>query len=416
MFLLAILFLSKVVRPYKKSNIGVYSYCNNSSNIYFVNETTPQINLDFPNTRIGAMSLIGNTLFITTFNPFQFNGSANESVIAVNVSSGRVLWRKQMSDGVMSQPITYKGMIIVGLGMSHSNNKNGLVALNDTTGNIIWIFSRKSETMPTPTLVNGLLFGAYGAGYYLINASNGNVIYIKNALPDMMSSPHIVKGTAYFGAGYTHSYSFYAVNVSTGKIDWIDNFPQAEGGMADIEPAIYNGIVISGFLNNSMYSNQTLVGMNMSTGKILWETSEVSASKQVPVIVPPKISSIVPSGRGQSMSAIEVYNGIGYSDSTYLGLLVAFSPLNGKVLWAFSTGSCNSGPTFYDNAAIIACKNGVVYAINASTGALINQVMAVPHSSFPLILTRNEVILGGNDGRIMSVSLEQLLKSQQVVS
>lgn len=52
------------------------------------------------------------------------------------------------------------------------------MALNSTTGKPVWFFITKSQVMPTPVILNGVVYFDDGDGYmYALNATSGSEVW-----------------------------------------------------------------------------------------------------------------------------------------------------------------------------------------------------------------------------------------------
>ena len=88
-------------------------------------------------------------------------------VAAINVTDGQTVWTANVPNMMMTQPLTYEGLVIIGLGnnvfQSYVNpqvrgtGRNYVAALNFSTGQTVWTFPTNGEDMPTPVIYNGLL-------------------------------------------------------------------------------------------------------------------------------------------------------------------------------------------------------------------------------------------------------------------
>ena len=183
--------------------------------------------------------------------------SNSGGVAAINVQTDQMVWKTIVPNMMMSQPLTYEDLVIIGLGNNFFQNSwpqvrgigtNYVAALNFSTGKVVWTFPTNGEDMPTPLIYNGLVVWANGNGVvYALNALTGREAW-NASLPlgsfVSMSSPAILGDSIFFGAN--NPYSFYSVNLTDGQISWSTR-TNATGGLDDCSPAIWNHIVISGY-------------------------------------------------------------------------------------------------------------------------------------------------------------------------
>ena len=255
---------------------------------------------------------------------WNFNGTWGK-LAAYDAITGKLLWEDNFSAPVMSQPIVVNGTAYISTGDDFVNNaykRNGIYAINLSTGRIAWSYPTVAEHMPTPLYYNGTLIILPGAGtgydsnsVFALDSGTGLPLWhIGIGAESAMSSPALVGNTMYFGARFyggnftavnyyntsanntfPSGYSaFFAVNLDSRKMVWSTAFSIGMGP-EDMPPAVWNGIVVGGYAQtfgnssalgtdlapggNVMPINRTtldayLIGMNSTTGKILWKIDE----------------------------------------------------------------------------------------------------------------------------------------------
>lgn len=414
---------------------AVHQYDGGPDHAYFVNESIASINISLNDTIMGPITVYKGYLFAATAGPYRYQLIADYkktpgSLAAINAYTGDIIWRDYFPNQIIPQPVTVNNTLIVSMSNNeeispqnfskYNNNIDGVYAINMINGKIIWRLNLTSPSMLTAAYSDGKLFLPTMDSYLIINESNGNIIRnVVTGLPDTMSSPLLVNGTVYFGDGETDEYTsanitgifrFWAVNMSTGNVVWVDNFTEPGGGMNDVPASIYNGVIVTGYLNHSMYDYPTLIGLNATTGKLLWTVDETAYAKKGNVIVPPNITSSTEMLTEPTMSAITMRDGVSYSDSNFLGILFAVNASTGKVLWAFYTGQTESNPNIYKGNLFILNDYGVLYVINSTTGRMIKEEnLGLHHLSNELTLTRNNLVIPSLQGRIITIPVNELL-------
>ena len=450
--LLLVLLGSRTYVPSNASHaIGypVVQYDAGPTHAYFINSTINPLNVSVHGAIYGTPTIYNNVIYVTTMgNLTQLQQSrydlTNGTVSAIDLATGALLWKDTFPNQIMTQPITAKGLIIVGMSNNgevppqYYNNAEALIGINMTTGKVVWNYTDGYGTptgtnLATPAYYDGLVIEP-GMGVVTINnASTGAAVYtITTNLPDLLSSPLLVNGTAYFGAGYASVYGFnsftrnisgvpmnitsderfFAVKIDSGKVLWQNRFVNAGTGLNDICAAFSNGTIVAAYLYQSDYSNPTLVALNSSTGSTLWELNETKyvqyshhATENIPSM-----------GYGlnytqNTLSPITLWNGTAYSDSNYLGYLFAVNISTGKVLWATQTGQEEGNPNvFFGHYLIAITDGGMMIILNATNGNVINQkYIGLPHLASEPIITKNDVILSGMNGRIFTMPLDSLI-------
>ena len=411
-----------------------WQYDGGINHTYYVNEPIGNINITLNDTIMGPVTAYKGLLLVSTAGPHEDQLIADYkltpgSVAAINAYTGNVVWRTRFPNQIIGQPLTVNGTVIVAMGnneeitpanfIEYDNNVDALYALNLTTGNVIWTTPISAPAMPTPAFSEGIFIAPDMGWFHIVNASTGKIIRnVQTGLPDTMSSPLLINGTAYFGAGTTDEYTsknitgnfmFYRVNVSSGNIVWQKQFPPAGSGMNDVVAVLYKGVVITGYLNHSMYTNPVLVGLNATNGNIIWTLDELDAAKHMGVTYPPPISQDTEFLTEPTMSAVTLWHGTAYADSNYGGILFAVNATTGKPIWAFGTGQTESNPNIHDGYLYIVNDVGVLYVLNATDGSMIKQVnTGMHHLSNEVTITKNNMILTSLEGRVVTIPISNL--------
>jgi len=414
----------------------VWQYDGGMNHTYYIDKDIGNLNVSLNDTIMGPITVYKGLLLVSTAGLYKYQLIANYkmtpgSVAAIDAYTGNIVWRTWFPNQIIGQPLTIDGMVVVAMGNNEEippenftkfdNNVNALYALNLTTGNVIWSMPLHSPAMPTPAFSNGVLIAPDMGWYHIVNVSKGKIIRnVSTGLPDTMSSPLLINGTAYFGAGTTDRFTsqditgnfmFFAVNLSSGDIIWQKKFLEAGGGMNDVVAAYYKGVVITGYLNHSMYTNPVLIGLNATDGSLIWKFDELNAAKHMRVINPQRMTIETEYLTEPTMSAVTLWHGVAYADSNYGGILFAVNATTGEPIWAFRTGQTESNPNIRDGYLYISNDVGVLYVLNATTGSLIKQVdTGLHHLSNQLTITKNKLVLSSLEGRVVTIPLSELKK------
>ncbi|MEM0148993.1 MAG: PQQ-binding-like beta-propeller repeat protein [Candidatus Micrarchaeaceae archaeon] len=422
--------------PLSVAEQAVYQLDGNIHHAYYVNISINPININVSEAIFATPTIYDGKLFVTTFGLFKYLDSqrydlTNGSVIAIDLNTSRILWRHNFPDQIMTQPLTIGNLLIVAIGnnleapVKYWNYAYSIIALNMSNGKLVWQYNTSFTQIATPAYFNGEIIepSMGGGGAIVLNATTGMYItIIPTNVPTTLSSPLVVNGTAYFGGGAAdfsngtsspQNFHFFAVNLTTNKIIWTANFTHAGGGINDVTPAYWNGVVVTGYLFESVYGNPVIVGLNSTTGKILWEVNENQVLNETAVPnQPPTIRGTSINFTENSISPITIWHGIAFADSNFLGWLFAINITTGRPLWAINTGQCESNPNVYNGTLIIANDNGVMFVVNATTGHIINETnINMPHLENEFVITKNYAIIGGLNGIIKSIPLSALLHS-----
>ena len=444
-----IVYMHSTISPTITLGYPVVQYDAGPTHTYFINSSISPLNISVHAAIYGTPTIYNNVLYVTTMgNLTQLQQNrydlTNGTVSAIDINTGVLLWKDTFPNQIMTQPITAKGLIVVGMSNNgevppqYYNNVEAIIGINMTTGAVIWNDtngggSPTGTDLATPAYYNGLIIEPGMGVATIYNASTGVVVNtIHTNLPDLLSSPLLVNGTAYFGAGYASVYGFnsfsrnisgvpmnitsderlFAVKIDSGNIIWQKRFLNAGAGLNDICAAFSNGTIVAAYLYQSDYSNPTLVALNSSTGNTIWELNEtkyVQYSHHAKENIPSMDYGL--NYTQNTLSPITLWNGTAYSDSNYLGYLFAVNISTGKVLWATQTGQEEGNPNvFFGHYLIAITDGGFIIILNATNGNVINQkYMDLPHLASQPIITKNYAILSGMNGRIFTVPLKSLI-------
>jgi outer membrane protein assembly factor BamB len=340
-------------------------------------------------------------------------GSGTGGVTAINMTSGQTAWTATVPNAMMSQPITYGGLVIIGLGTGQFRNNtaptvrgagtNYVAALNFTNGQTVWTFPTLGEDIPTPVIYNGLVVFPNGNGVvYALNAMTGQQVWdlpLQYGAVVSMSSPALVGDLLYFGVNVVngYQYNFDCVNLTDQQVSW-STLTAGTGGLDDCSPVVWNGVVISGYtvaVSPGVYE-PTLIGLNATSGQILWQV--------------PENTGPLPSG-GEWFPPVTVWNGIVYSDSPENGTLFAVNALSGAQLWTFSTGKDTCNANIFDGNLWIVNSAGTLYVLNPTTGALLNSTnLGLGVVDGNVLFVNQNVIIWGNS-QVISVPVSEIYSS-----
>lgn len=179
-------------------------------------ETTHQV--------ASSPTIVDETVFIGTNSAV--DSEIEESVYALDASSGQEIWSFSAGQRVPSAPAVANGTVFVGSGDGH------VYALNATNGGEAWSFDTGTRINCAPTVADGTVVIANVDGQvYALDAASGDYLWVfetdgidqLQARPPekIISSPTVANGTVFImsAAGV-----LYALNLSTGVKTWSANF------------------------------------------------------------------------------------------------------------------------------------------------------------------------------------------------
>ena len=292
--------------------------------------------------------------------------SNNDSVYALNASTGAKLWSFPTGGSVTSSPAVANGVVYFGAYDFAVTNLGYMYALNASTGAELWAYDaggslNNYSEYSSPAVANGVVYvGNLGTGtddvVYAVNASTGAELwsYTATGPVHVTSSPAVANGVVYIGSPTANSNggndTLYALNASTGALLW--SFTPVYHSPLQLtfysSPAVADGVVYISSNNSAGTIREAYVyALNAETGALLW-------------------SYTIAASIGASSPAVA--NGVAYisaGDGLY-----ALNVSTGVKLWSYATGGgVDSSPAVANGVVYVGSDNGDVYALNASTGA-----------------------------------------------
>ena len=144
-------------------------------------------------------------------------GSDDDSVSAVDASTGERLWRFEAGEVIRSTPTVTGGAVYVG------SNDNHVYALDAETGELLWKYDTGDWAQYSPTVSGGKVYlGAQTMGghrIHALDAASGEVAWV--AEPTYQFTPEFtptVVGDKVYTPG--EFFEFHALDASTGEVVW----------------------------------------------------------------------------------------------------------------------------------------------------------------------------------------------------
>jgi outer membrane protein assembly factor BamB len=198
----------------------------------------------------------------TSTNPVYHNGrlivATSTGLVAVNSSTGAIVWSKSMGFSFnVSTPVVANNKIFISSG-------NTLMAISETNGDVLWNFPIY-DISSRPLCVNNLLvFGTNGKNYAL-DQTSGAIVWEKNfTTPSRTYDTYIVSPMLIDNKiiSFVSADGFYCLNPLNGKTIWYEQ--------ADWMPttSMTKG---NGKLFYMDYDRLKIVALNASTGALDWE-------------------------------------------------------------------------------------------------------------------------------------------------
>jgi outer membrane protein assembly factor BamB len=186
-----------------------------------------------------------------------FFGSAygSPAFYCVSAGDGQLIWKTPAPYGVSGSPATDGQRIYFGLGngtfvMSHANPLGSVYCLSSEDGRVLWKREVKDAVLTAVALAGGrAYFGSRDGHVYCVSADTGEEHWAFAAADAVVSSPAVAGGYVYFGG---NDGVVYCVDGASGKEVWSYDTSQAafnSEAAVMASPAVAGGRVYVGSMN-----------------------------------------------------------------------------------------------------------------------------------------------------------------------
>jgi outer membrane protein assembly factor BamB/predicted phosphodiesterase len=290
-------------------------------------------------------------------------------------------WLVQTGVGIYSSPVVHDGKVYVG------DDEGTLACYTLSEGKKQWAFQSGKRIVGTPAAADGVIvFGSADKTVYGLDIRTGRRLWTTAASEPVLGAVTIENGVAYIGAS---DHTFRAIDIRTGQLCWA--YTEVKGYI-ETRPLIAGDKVVFGAWDNTVYA------LDKNTGKELWKwTGELTRMHFSPAAVWPVSANgkVFITDPQRAMTAIDLATGetvwrtfqsmvretIGLSEDkqrvyskTMNDSVVAYSTQGDQPvkLWASDVGygyeHAPSMPVEKDGIVFGSTKNGLIFALDASTG------------------------------------------------
>ncbi len=179
-------------------------------------------------------------------------------MMAIDLTNGTTKWKKELSiNFITTNPLATDNSLYV------SSVGNYFYSLNPNTGEVVWKIFLQTDC--SPAIDNGTIYVAgqseiYKLEWYMcaIDDAHGTFKWKTLTGNSLTTAPAIANGMVYYGSLDNNLYAFDAV---TGEVKW----KFYTGGIHEATPTVANDIVYIGSLDKKMYA------LDARTGDKIWE-------------------------------------------------------------------------------------------------------------------------------------------------
>ena len=348
----------------------------------------------------------GTTLYV---------GNNRGDVDAIDVASGRILWDRHFSNAVMTQPLLYNSMLIVGEGDEQSfgdqpttvyvgRGTSAIVALDPSNGATKWTTAVAGSAMPTGAIVNGTYVEHNGAGWITaLNPNTGAVVYARNlhSLASMTAALPLRDGTFVTLGVLTNS--AFKLRAKDGATVWQTNFSSAGSGHGDCPPATDGTTMICTYMMPTGSATYTLPGnlteqhvyaLALKDGSKLWDV-ELQRG-----VLPERNEASIPL----------LVGGVVYLGSSIAPYMHAIDAKSGRVVWQRKVHAPVKGGIVSANGHVyFGDLQGYLWSLDQRNGNVVGSKLM--HSGFNVgspIVVGQTLIIGSRTGSVYAVPLQDI--------
>jgi outer membrane protein assembly factor BamB len=340
----------------------------------------------------------------------QFHGDEQHSGVAVDVLAPRLelAWTHRSGGAILTgSPVIADGVAYVGIRDENDVKESGVHAVDLDSGRTLWRFSTPSSVVGTPAVAGGtVLVPSLRGTLYAVGAKSGKLRWKREVEPGTPPfnqrsysyySPAVAGDTAYWPyqtrSGKASQGLLVALDVETGATRW--EAPMTGSTMSDGTPSVADGKVFVG--------NQTadrVIAYDVATGARLWTATARLGGWQdaSPTAVGGRVfigsnngviardaetgadlwthrspdGSYIPQNATASAPAVA-------GDTLYMGFpdgrVTALDVASGAVVWSVRLpgqaylGGVLSPPAVSGDTVYVGANNGHLYGLDRATGA-----------------------------------------------
>ncbi len=355
-------------------------------------------------------TVIDETLYI---------GNNHGSLYAIDVRSGQILWKAHVPNPLMSAPLVYGDVVIVGEGDPTSRSANpsapitvgqgpsALIAFDRSSGEMRWQVALSGSAMPTPAIIDGILVNHDGAGWINgVDPLTGKKRYARPIGSMASMTAALPVGNGDFITTGVGSNAAWRLHADGGAVVWRRPFPSGASGIGDCPPVSDGTRVFCDYIAPVLPDTSTVIGdlavervyaLRVTDGALIWDSALESGS------LPERNEAAIPLLAG----------GLLYLGSAVAPWMHALDAATGVLLWEMPTrGPVKGGIVDVDGTIYFGDLGGYLWALDAKTGQIVGDKFM--HASFNVgspIVDGKTLIIGSDSGSVIAVPLQTIRAS-----
>ncbi len=342
-------------------------------------------------------------------------GNNHGDLNAIDIKTGQVIWSKHLSNDLMSQPLLYGGLVIVGEGDEQSQGSapgtvyvgqgpSALVAVDAKTGLVRWRLAVAGSAMPTGAIVNNMLIEHNGAGWLTaVDPRTGKVLYARNMHSiASMTGALPIGSNAIVTTGVLDN-AVAAIRVADGATIWRTSFPAEGSGHGDCPPVTDGTLLVCNYVMPKPPATYTSVdspaiqhayALDVRTGAKLWDVTLQGGT------LPWRNEGAIPM----------MLDGVVYFGSAISPYMHALDAKTGRTIWEVKVHAPVKGGLVSTNGRIyFGDLKGYLWSFDAKTGREVGckKMRSGFNVGSPIIVGKT-LIVGSRTGSIYAVPLADI--------
>jgi outer membrane protein assembly factor BamB len=343
-------------------------------------------------------------------------GNNNGSLYALNVETGEILWVAQVPNPLMSAPLIYDDLVIVGEGDPTSRTSSpsepvmvgegpsALIAFDRLSGQLRWQTPLSGSAMPTPAIVAGILVHHDGAGWINgLDPATGEKRYARSIGSMASMTAMLPVGDGDFITAGVGSNAVWRLHADGGSLVWRSPFSKGASGIGDCPPVSDGTRVFCDYVSPVLPDTSTVIGdltvervyaLDVSSGVPVWDVALESGS------LPIRNEAAIPL----------LADGLLYLGSSLAPWMHAIDASTGMLAWETRTrGPVKGGAVAVAGIVYFGDLGGYLWALDAKTGRVVgNKQMHTPFNVGSPIVVGKTLVIGSDSGSVIAVPLEAI--------
>ncbi|MBV9698858.1 MAG: PQQ-binding-like beta-propeller repeat protein [Candidatus Eremiobacteraeota bacterium] len=348
-----------------------------------------------------------------------FVGNNSGWLYALDLDSGQTLWKTHVVNPLMSAPLLYNDVVIVGEGDPTSRTSSpsqpvmvgegpsALLAVDRASGRIRWQTAVAGSAMPTPAIINGVLVHHDGAGWInALDPMTGTKRYARWIGSMASMSAILPVGGGDFVTAGVGTNDVWRLRADDGALVWRSSFSRGASGIGDCPQVTDGRKVFCDYVSPVYPDASTVVGhvtvervyaLDLASGAPVWDIALEAGE------LPIRNEAAIPMLAG----------GLLYLGSSVAPWMHAIDATTGMLAWEHQTrGAVKGGIVAVGATIYFGDLGGYLWALDAKTGRVIgDKSMHTPFNVGSPIVVGQTLIIGSDSGAVIAIPLEEIRKA-----